>query len=114
VGPQPSVSPSSPHAHVLVGVAVARKERLRILGVTPRTSRSARAAAEPAAVPDTHVLARPAAPPAGAWRTARVFISSTFADMHSERDALVQTVFPLLREVPAGTLTRARTQDADA
>lgn len=32
------------------------------------------------------------------WRTARVFISSTFRDMHSERDYLVKVVFPALRE----------------
>ena len=32
------------------------------------------------------------------WRTARVFISSTFRDMHAERDELVKTVFPALRE----------------
>jgi len=33
-----------------------------------------------------------------AWRTVRVFISSTFRDMHAERDWLVQRVFPALRE----------------
>ena len=32
------------------------------------------------------------------WRTVRVFISSTFRDMHSERDYLVKRVFPALRE----------------
>lgn len=32
------------------------------------------------------------------WRTIRVFISSTFRDMHSERDYLVKRVFPALRE----------------
>ena len=31
-------------------------------------------------------------------RTIRVFISSTFRDMHAERDALVTVVFPELRE----------------
>ncbi|WP_339743710.1 DUF4062 domain-containing protein [uncultured Rubinisphaera sp.] len=35
---------------------------------------------------------------AGDWRTIRVFISSTFRDMHSERDWLVKRVFPALRE----------------
>jgi telomerase protein component 1 len=35
---------------------------------------------------------------AGTWRTARVFISSTFRDMHAERDHLVKVVFPELRE----------------
>src|SRR4051794_34552070 len=33
-----------------------------------------------------------------AWRTVRVFISSTFRDMHAERDHLVKVVFPELRE----------------
>lgn len=32
------------------------------------------------------------------WQTIRVFISSTFRDMHSERDYLVKVVFPKLRE----------------
>ena len=35
---------------------------------------------------------------AGAWRTVRVFISSTFRDMQAERDHLVRFVFPRLRE----------------
>jgi telomerase protein component 1 len=34
----------------------------------------------------------------GTWKTARVFISSTFRDMHAERDHLVKVVFPALRE----------------
>src|SRR5262245_1374115 len=33
-----------------------------------------------------------------AWRTVRVFVSSTFRDMHAERDHLVKVVFPALRE----------------
>jgi WD40 repeat protein len=33
-----------------------------------------------------------------AWKTVRVFISSTFKDMHAERDHLVRFVFPELRE----------------
>ena len=33
-----------------------------------------------------------------AWKTVRVFISSTFRDMHAERDHLVRAVFPELRE----------------
>ena len=33
-----------------------------------------------------------------AWKTIRVFISSTFRDMHAERDHLVRVVFPELRE----------------
>ena len=31
------------------------------------------------------------------WRTARVFISSTFRDMHGERDLLTRFVFPEVR-----------------
>lgn len=31
------------------------------------------------------------------WKTVRVFISSTFRDMHAERDHLVKVVFPALR-----------------
>jgi nephrocystin-3 len=34
----------------------------------------------------------------GNWKTVRVFISSTFRDMHAERDHLVKIVFPALRE----------------
>src|SRR5262245_46799154 len=33
-----------------------------------------------------------------AWQTVRVFISSTFRDMHAERDWLIKRVFPALRE----------------
>ncbi len=32
------------------------------------------------------------------WRTVRIFISSTFHDMHAERDHLVRVVFPELKE----------------
>src|SRR5688572_33302186 len=32
------------------------------------------------------------------WQTIRVFISSTFRDLHAERDYLVKVVFPALRE----------------
>ena len=32
------------------------------------------------------------------WRNARVFISSTFRDMHGERDYLTRYVFPELQE----------------
>ena len=35
---------------------------------------------------------------ASTWQTVRVFISSTFRDMHAERDWLVKRVFPALRE----------------
>ncbi|XP_065187507.1 telomerase protein component 1-like [Sycon ciliatum] len=38
-----------------------------------------------------------AAQPAQLWRTARVFLSSTFRDMHGERDLLTRYVFPELR-----------------
>ena len=34
----------------------------------------------------------------GEWQTVRVFVSSTFRDMHAERDWLVKRVFPVLRE----------------
>ena len=33
-----------------------------------------------------------------AWRTVKVFVSSTFLDMHFERDHLVRNVFPRLAE----------------
>lgn len=33
-----------------------------------------------------------------AWKTVRVFISSTFRDLHAERDHLVTVVLPELRE----------------
>lgn len=36
--------------------------------------------------------------PPWSWKTIRVFISSTFRDMHAERDYLVKFVFPELRE----------------
>ena len=32
------------------------------------------------------------------WNTVRIFISSTFRDMHAERDYLAKVVFPELRE----------------
>ena len=32
------------------------------------------------------------------WNTIRIFISSTFRDMHAERDHLVKVGFPELRE----------------
>ena len=40
--------------------------------------------------PSTHLHER--------WRTARIFISSTFLDMHGERDLLTRHVIPELRE----------------
>jgi hypothetical protein len=41
-----------------------------------------------------------------AWKTVRVFISSTFRDMHAERDHPVTVVFPELRP-PSPRLRRA-------
>src|SRR3954466_1326956 len=35
---------------------------------------------------------------AGTWKTVSVFLSSTFRDLHAERDHLVKVVFPALRE----------------
>jgi nephrocystin-3 len=35
---------------------------------------------------------------ASTWKTVRVFISSTFRDMHAERDHLIRVTFPALRE----------------
>lgn len=32
------------------------------------------------------------------WNTIRIFISSTFRDMHAERDHLAKVFFPELRE----------------
>ncbi|KAM8849775.1 telomerase protein component 1 isoform 2-T4 [Spinachia spinachia] len=48
--------------------------------------------------PDTTscVVPMPASPKLR-WRCARVFVSSTFRDMHAERDVLVRAVFPELR-----------------
>ena len=36
---------------------------------------------------------------AASWRTVRVFISSTFRDMHAEREELVKRIFPQLRKL---------------
>jgi Domain of unknown function (DUF4062) len=33
----------------------------------------------------------------GAWKTVRVFLSSTFRDMHAERDHLIKVTFPRVR-----------------
>lgn len=35
---------------------------------------------------------------AAIWKTVRVFLSSTFRDMHAERDHLIKVTFPALRE----------------
>ncbi len=47
------------------------------------------------------------------WNTVRVFISSTFRDMHAERDYLVRVVFPELL-YGAGTDARQGTCPAGA
>ena len=48
---------------------------------------------KPMFVPSTEKIERPVMP----WKTIRVFISSTFKDMHGERDLLTRYVFPELR-----------------
>ena len=35
---------------------------------------------------------------AGGWKTVRVFLSSTFRDMHAERDYLIKVTFPRVRK----------------
>ncbi|XP_046882661.1 telomerase protein component 1 [Hypomesus transpacificus] len=51
-----------------------------------------------AKTPDTAAALTPlTATPKMRWRGVRVFISSTFRDMHAERDVLVRCVFPELR-----------------
>src|SRR5664280_1551235 len=40
-------------------------------------------------------------PPATADRVIRVFLSSTFQDMHAEREELVKRIFPVLRRLCA-------------
>ncbi|KAI8493689.1 Telomerase protein component 1 [Branchiostoma belcheri] len=61
---------------------------------TAAVSKSAAAEEELQTTTDLSV-ARPLTVPV--WRTARVFISSTFRDMHGERDLLTRFVFPELR-----------------
>ena len=80
----------------------------------------------PAAEPGTPAAAEPApeAPPAAGgvlenrrpegarpWRDVYVFISSTFNDMHGERDYLVKRVFPALSEWCAARRLRLRDID---
>ncbi|CAI5791130.1 telomerase protein component 1 isoform X1 [Podarcis lilfordi] len=36
-------------------------------------------------------------PPKSRWRSVKIFVSSTFRDMHGERDLLIRSVFPELR-----------------
>ncbi|XP_078064909.1 telomerase protein component 1-like, partial [Mustelus asterias] len=45
------------------------------------------------------------------WRTVRVFVSSTFRDMWSERDLLVRSVFPELRARAARHFVRVQEVD---
>jgi telomerase protein component 1 len=47
--------------------------------------------------PISETATTPRQSPAPKWRTVRVFISSTFKDMHGERDLLTRFVFPELR-----------------
>ncbi|XP_011406078.1 PREDICTED: telomerase protein component 1-like [Amphimedon queenslandica] len=54
----------------------------------------------PALLPPTGSTTTPSlslSAPQTKWRTARIFISSTFRDMHGERDLLTRYVFPELR-----------------
>ncbi|XP_071942652.1 telomerase protein component 1-like [Antedon mediterranea] len=58
----------------------------------------AKAASKMAATSETEgSMSIPSVIKAPRWRTARVFISSTFRDMHGERDILTRCVFPELR-----------------
>ncbi|KAJ0011533.1 hypothetical protein NQD34_012509 [Periophthalmus magnuspinnatus] len=52
---------------------------------------------EGAKEPLSHTAVSITASPSVRWRGVRVFISSTFRDMHAERDVLVRSVFPELR-----------------
>lgn len=45
------------------------------------------------------------------WKTVRVFISSTFRDMHAERDYLINTIFPELQERMAARRLHLRAVD---
>jgi tetratricopeptide (TPR) repeat protein len=45
------------------------------------------------------------------WKTVRVFISSTFRDMHAERDYLINTIFPELQERMAARRLHLRPVD---
>ena len=55
-----------------------------------------RAARKPAAAPAP--AAAPLAVEIPTWKTVRVFLSSTFRDMHAERDHLLKVTFPRLRQ----------------
>ncbi|KAL7977631.1 hypothetical protein Chor_009580, partial [Crotalus horridus] len=56
----------------------------------PKQRRTATAEQEPGVVSLTPV-------PQSRWRSVRIFVSSTFRDMHGERDLLIRCVFPELR-----------------
>ncbi|XP_039206037.1 telomerase protein component 1 isoform X2 [Crotalus tigris] len=56
----------------------------------PKQRRTATAEQEPGVVSLTPV-------PQNRWRSVRIFVSSTFRDMHGERDLLIRSVFPELR-----------------
>lgn len=45
------------------------------------------------------------------WKTVRIFISSTFRDMHAERDYLINTIFPELQERMAARRLHLRAVD---
>ena len=49
------------------------------------------------AVPEAPALPSPGDTPRTGWIEVRCFVSSTFADMHAEREVLVRKVFPRLR-----------------
>eukprot|EP01116_Phalansterium_solitarium_P003945 TRINITY_DN1478_c0_g2_i3.p1 TRINITY_DN1478_c0_g2~~TRINITY_DN1478_c0_g2_i3.p1 ORF type:complete len:2362 (+),score=859.43 TRINITY_DN1478_c0_g2_i3:58-7143(+) len=67
---------------------LAHFEQLSKLGPQPEVA----ASVKKAVLEQNHVaLVQP-------WRTARLFISSTFRDMHAERDLLIRYVLPELRE----------------
>ncbi len=77
-------------------------------GAATRAAAGARAAVPSPVAAPTGPAPAPEAEEEGAspmvqsWKTVRVFISSTFRDMHAERDHLVKVVFPELRERMAG------------
>ncbi|XP_060546985.1 telomerase protein component 1 isoform X2 [Pantherophis guttatus] len=56
----------------------------------PKQQRTATAQQEPGVVSLIPV-------PQSRWRSVRIFVSSTFRDMHGERDLLIRSVFPELR-----------------
>lgn len=69
-------------------------------GREPAFNRSEETEGTQKATPEQPAIPTPTKgqPKPGGWRTVRIFISSTFRDMHAERDYLVKVVFPELRE----------------